>query len=65
VGNLEANWDAAVDEVGIQRVRIWHLYMAASANGFEDGGISIHQVLGVKAAPDGRSDMPATRDDWV
>jgi cyclopropane-fatty-acyl-phospholipid synthase len=65
VRNLEANWDAAVGEVGVQRARVWHLYMAASANGFEDGGISIHQVLGVKAATDGRSGMPATRNTWV
>jgi len=65
VRNLEANWDAAVGEVGVQRARVWHLYMAASANGFDDGGISIHQVLGVKPAPDGKSGMPATRDAWV
>jgi cyclopropane-fatty-acyl-phospholipid synthase len=31
VRNLEANWDAAVAEVGVQRARIWHLYMVASA----------------------------------
>ena len=36
--NLETNWDTAVAEVGVQRARVWHLYMAASANGFEDGG---------------------------
>jgi cyclopropane-fatty-acyl-phospholipid synthase len=38
--------------------------MAASANGFEDGGISIHQVLGVAPGPDGRSGMPSTRAAW-
>jgi cyclopropane-fatty-acyl-phospholipid synthase len=65
VRNLEANWDAAVGEVGVQRARVWHLYMAASANGLDDGGISIHQVLGVKPAPDGQSGMPTTRDAWV
>jgi cyclopropane-fatty-acyl-phospholipid synthase len=65
VRNLESNWDAAVAEVGTQRARVWHLYMAASANSFEDGGISIHQVLGVKAAPAGRSGMPATRSTWA
>jgi cyclopropane-fatty-acyl-phospholipid synthase len=65
VRNLEVDWDAAVAEVGVQRARIWHLYMAASANGFEDGGISIHQVLGVRPPPDGRSGMPATRNAWV
>jgi cyclopropane-fatty-acyl-phospholipid synthase len=62
---LEANWDAAVAEVGVQRARVWYLYMAASANGFEDGGLSIHQVLGVKPAPDGSSGMPATRSSWA
>jgi cyclopropane-fatty-acyl-phospholipid synthase len=63
VANLEANWDAAVKEVGLARARIWRLYMAASVTGFEDGGISVHQVLGV--VPDGgRSNMPPTRASW-
>jgi cyclopropane-fatty-acyl-phospholipid synthase len=64
VGNLESNWDAAVDEVGLERARVWHLYMAASANGFADGGLSLHQVLGVKATPEGCSGMPPTRRSW-
>ena len=38
--------------------------MAASANGFVDGGISVHQVLGVVPEPDGRSGMPSTRRGW-
>ena len=54
----------AVAEVGVRRARVWLLYMAASANGFEDGGISIHQVLGVVPGPDGRSGMPPTRGAW-
>jgi cyclopropane-fatty-acyl-phospholipid synthase len=64
VENLEANWDAAVSEVGVQRARVWHLYMAASANGFDDGGLSLHQVLGVRSRPGGNSGMPATRREW-
>jgi cyclopropane-fatty-acyl-phospholipid synthase len=64
VGNLERNWDAAVAEVGVRRARIWQLYMAASANGFDDGGISVHQVLGVVPGRDGGSGMPATRAHW-
>ena len=44
--------------------RIWRLYMAASAIGFEDGGISIHQVLGVVPDETGTSGMPLTRDAW-
>ena len=64
VANLHAHWDTAVAEVGIRRARVWQLYMAASANGFEDGGISIHQVLGIVPGSDGRSGMPATRHAW-
>ncbi len=64
VGNLERRWKAAVAEVGVRRARVWQLYMAASANGFEDGGISVHQVLGVVPAPDGQSGMPPTRRAW-
>ena len=48
----------------MRRARVWQLYMAASANGFDDGGISVHQVLGVVPAPDGDSGMPATRSGW-
>jgi cyclopropane-fatty-acyl-phospholipid synthase len=64
VGNLQQHWEAAVAEVGVRRARVWQLYMAASAIGFEDGGISVHQVLGVLPASDGRSGMPPTRRAW-
>ena len=64
VGNLQRHWGSAVAEVGARRARVWQLYMAASANGFEDGGISVHQVLGVLPAPGGRSGMPPTRRAW-
>ena len=64
VSNLEAHWDEAVAQVGLPRANIWRLYMAASANGFDDGGLGIHQVLGVVPAPDGASGMPPTRGDW-
>ena len=63
VANLEARWDDAVALVGRARADIWRLYMAASAIGFEDGGISVHQVLGVLPGPDGTSGMPRTRDE--
>jgi cyclopropane-fatty-acyl-phospholipid synthase len=63
VANLEANWEAAVAAVGRARARIWRLYMAGSVIGFENGGISVFQVLGV--VPDaGRSGMPPTRSAW-
>jgi cyclopropane-fatty-acyl-phospholipid synthase len=64
VRNLQANWAEAVTAVGEARARIWLLYMAASANGFDDGGIGIHQVLGLKPSPGGHSGMPSTRRAW-
>jgi cyclopropane-fatty-acyl-phospholipid synthase len=64
VGNLQASWEQAVALVGARRARVWLLYMAASANGFDDGGISIHQVLGVRPGAHGESGMPGTRDSW-
>jgi cyclopropane-fatty-acyl-phospholipid synthase len=64
VANLEGAWDDAVALVGSARARVWRLYMAASAVGFEDGGISLHQVLGVRTGPGGASGMPRTRDGW-
>jgi cyclopropane-fatty-acyl-phospholipid synthase len=38
--------------------------MAGSVVGFEDGGIAIHQVLGVVPTDSGNSGMPATRRAW-
>ena len=65
VANLESQWGRAVELVGEARARVWRLYMAASAVGFEDGGLGLHQVLGVVADADGGSGMPRTRDAWV
>jgi cyclopropane-fatty-acyl-phospholipid synthase len=65
VGNLQDSWSRAVDLVGVGRARVWLLYMAGSALGFEDGGIGIHQVLGVVPAPGGEAGMPASRRAWM
>jgi cyclopropane-fatty-acyl-phospholipid synthase len=64
VANLEGRWDEAVDLVGRPRASVWRLYMAASANGFDGGGLAVHQVLGVVADADGSSGMPPTRAGW-
>src|SRR3546814_7267074 len=42
VANLEQHWDDAVALVGVRRARVWRLYMAASAIGFEDGRSEEH-----------------------
>lgn len=64
VANLEQDWDRAVQLVGEGRARVWRLYMAASAVGFDDGGVNVHQILGVVPDQRGRSSMPRTRDGW-
>jgi len=64
VANLEEHWDEAVALVGRARAEIWRLYMAASAIGFDDGGIAVHQVLGVVPDAHGSSGMPRTRNAW-
>jgi cyclopropane-fatty-acyl-phospholipid synthase len=48
VENLVKRFDEAVDEVGEQRARVWRLYMAGSAVGFERHHLEIHQVLCAK-----------------
>jgi cyclopropane-fatty-acyl-phospholipid synthase len=63
VANLEDHWDEAVEEVGAGRARVWLLYMAGSALGFEAGRTSVHQVLAVHPGPGGASAMPL-RPDW-
>jgi cyclopropane-fatty-acyl-phospholipid synthase len=65
IANLESHWDEAVAMAGEARARIWRLYMAGSALGFEDGGVSIHQVLGVVPEVGGAVAMPPTRRDWM
>lgn len=61
VRNLEENWDEAVADVGINRARIWRLYMAGSALGFEEGRIGVHQVLGLRDPDQARFPL---RPDW-
>ncbi|WP_084514494.1 SAM-dependent methyltransferase [Nocardia acidivorans] len=64
VANLESAWQQAVSLSSEGRARIWRLYMAASALGFEDGGLGLHQVLAVVPTPSGATGMPATRRAW-
>ena len=53
VGNLERHWDDAARQVGAARARIWRLYMAGSALGFEPNQITVTLVLGVVTARQG------------
>jgi cyclopropane-fatty-acyl-phospholipid synthase len=48
VDNLVKRFDEATDEVGEERARVWRLYMAGSAVGFERHHLEIHQILSVR-----------------
>jgi cyclopropane-fatty-acyl-phospholipid synthase len=62
VRNLEESYTEAVRLAGAGRARVWRLYLASSALGFEGGEIEIHQTLAVRSAA-GSSGMPL-RPDW-
>jgi cyclopropane-fatty-acyl-phospholipid synthase len=63
VKNLEAGWDDAVAEAGEGRARVWRLYMAAAAVGFERDRNQVYQVLATKTT-DGASGL-VRRPDFV
>lgn len=67
-GSWSANFErrlpeamAASDE---RTARIWRLYLAGCAYGFEQGWMSIHQVLASKRSRPGLAVLPLTRD-WM
>jgi len=60
---LEDNLEAAAKLVPEQALRIWRLYLAGCAYAFARGWINLHQILAVKAHPDGSHELPWTRDD--
>lgn len=65
VARLEAHWDEAVRLTSPGRARVWLLYMAACALGFEHSRLGVNQVLAVRAG-DGAtgSGMPLRARDW-
>ncbi|HET7724256.1 MAG TPA: cyclopropane-fatty-acyl-phospholipid synthase family protein [Propionibacteriaceae bacterium] len=62
VRNLEGSYADAVALAGEGRARVWRLYLAGSAIGFEKGEIEVHQTLAVRATA-GTSGM-ALRPEW-
>lgn len=62
VRNLEERWDEAVQDVGAGRARVWRLYMASSALGFESGLTGVNQVL---AQRPGGAEPPLRRSAWL
>ncbi len=48
IERFEGRWDEAVRIGGIERARIWRLYLHAARQGFQTGWASIYQVLAHK-----------------
>lgn len=62
VRRLETNWDEAVRLTSLGRARVWRLYMASSALGFETGLTGVNQILVQRA---GGGQPPLRRTDWI
>jgi cyclopropane-fatty-acyl-phospholipid synthase len=61
VENLARAREEAIALAGEERERVWRLYMTGSAQSFERGEISIHQVLA--AAPGAPHELPLGREE--
>ncbi|MCX4526200.1 MULTISPECIES: cyclopropane-fatty-acyl-phospholipid synthase family protein [unclassified Streptomyces] len=64
VARLERHWEEAVRLTSPGRARVWLLYMAASALGFEHNRLGVNQVLAVRPAGTGRSGLPLRLRTW-
>lgn len=62
VHRLEEHWDHAVKLTSLGRARVWRLYMASSALGFENGLTGINQVLVQRPGGD---PPPLHRTQWL
>jgi cyclopropane-fatty-acyl-phospholipid synthase len=62
--SFESRMAEAVEIAGERTARIWRIYLAGCAHAFEQGWISIYQVLASRQAKPGRTALPLTRD-WM
>ena len=60
---LERRLQKAAQWVPEKSLRIWRLYLAGCAYGFQHGWMNLHQILAVKPRDDGGHDLPWTRAD--
>ena len=60
---LERQLHKAAQWVPEKSLRIWRLYLAGCAYGFQHGWMNLHQILAVKPRDDGGHDLPWTRAD--
>jgi len=62
--NFERRLDEAIAASSERTTRIWRLYLAGCAYAFEQGWISIYQILASKQTKPGETALPLTRD-WM
>ncbi len=60
---LMARKEEAINFVGIEKFRIWALYLAGVSIGFTNGSIHICQIVATKHSAKGASGLPFTRAD--
>ncbi|MFJ8016380.1 class I SAM-dependent methyltransferase [Streptomyces sp. NPDC096339] len=65
VARLEAHWDECARLTSPGRARVWQLYMAACALGFERGRLGVNQVLAVRTSAKGESGLPLRLRTWT
>ena len=62
--NYERRFAEAVAASSEKTARIWRVYLAGCAHAFEQGWVSIYQVLASRQGVPGRTALPLTRD-WM
>jgi cyclopropane-fatty-acyl-phospholipid synthase len=62
--NFERRLDEAVASAGERIARIWRLYLAGCAHAFDEGWVSVYQVLASRQTRPGRTALPLTRE-WM
>ena len=62
--NFERHLDEAVAVAGERIARTWRLYLAGCAHAFDQGWVSIYQVLASRQTLPGRTALPLTRE-WM
>ncbi len=59
---LEQNRDEAIRLVGLERFRLWTLYLSGCVFALGDGGARIYQTVATKQVAKGKTSMPLTRE---
>ena len=63
-GRYEARFPEAAAASTERTARIWRVYLAGCAHAFEQGWVSIYQILASRQDKSGRTALPLTRD-WI